>query len=94
MDHMRTELLVSSVVVEESSDFAVAFDYDAGRTFVLNRPASVVIRLLHDPISVEDIVGLLSTMFPDAGSDVVRSDIISFLDSLKEFNLLREAGDA
>jgi hypothetical protein len=93
VNRMQTVLLVSSVVVEESSDFAVAFDYDSGRTFILNRPASTVIRVLHNPKSIEDIVDLLSSMFPDAGRDVIESGIVRFLNSLEGYGLLREAGD-
>lgn len=88
---MKDKIYIKSnpkIVFRLEEDEALLFDPDTGAIKVINRTGIFIWNLLDRRRSKEDIVRLLKEEFNDAPEEVVKEDIDSFIDSLKELKLV------
>jgi hypothetical protein len=74
-----------------SREGAVLLDIQQGRILGLNRMGSRVFQMLRDGLDEDQIAGEISSDF-GVGADDVRADVLDFIRSLREHNVLSGSG--
>jgi coenzyme PQQ synthesis protein D (PqqD) len=82
-------LKISEAIRSTSNqDGTILLDIRHGRILGLNRMGSAVFRMLERGLEPAEIAGEISRDFP-ANAEQVRTDVLGFIESLKEHNVLR-----
>ena len=82
--HSHRYLINPSIVYREEENGAFLFDPDTGNLKFMNRAACEVYQFLQSRHSIDDIVEMLSKVYPEVDTDQLRSDTTVILDSLME----------
>jgi hypothetical protein len=82
-------LKISEAIRSTSNqDGTILLDIRHGRILGLNRVGSAVFRMLERGLDPAEITREISRDFP-ANAEQVRTDVLAFIESLKEHNVLR-----
>lgn len=73
-----------NIVFREEEDGAFLFDPDTGNLKYLNKSAKETYLMLNGQNDLNQVSNRLSELYPDAGSEQIRNDVVSFLQELLE----------
>ena len=69
------------------------FDPNTGSIKILNTTAALIWNSIDGEISVGDLVKIVSRDNPDEGEELIRTDVLSFMEELQELAFIEEQVD-
>ncbi len=76
------------VRVREEKFGSVIFETLKEKVFVTNETGSDILRLLKEGKSPEEMVSILDDLYDVEPQEIIRDEVVNFIDSLRENNLL------
>ena len=88
-DETRKVVLREEIVFREEDDGAFLFDPDSGRICYLNNLGIVIWKLCETAMTPDQLVGEISSEYPDVPKQKIKEDCLKFLEDLVNLKFLK-----